>query len=646
MLRTLIILLSAVTASAFAAEPLPLIPWPAEVRPATAGFELRRNTVIEISSAELHPAAVRLQAALKRPTGFDLPIIRRTSARAKLSRPWIRLIAEDSRLGEEGYRFKVSRGGVRIGAHAPAGFFYATQTLLQLMPPGIESKEPLRRSSWRITGATIADAPRFQWRGLMLDVSRHFFDKAFVEAYLDEMAKYKFNVFHWHLTDSLGWRLEIKSLPRLTEIGAWRAPRASIVNFNDRTYPSPDVDAASREGGYYTQDDIREIVAYAKERFITIVPEIDVPGHSYAMIAAYPEFSCSGKLAADPMTAETDALCPGKEEVFVALDTVIAEVAALFPGEYIHIGGDEVDTASWHNCPSCQAVMEREHLKDLDALQGYFLRRVEQIVRAHGKRLIGWDEVLDGGLSVQATVMSWQDEDRGLIAARQGHPVVMTPFNHCYLDFAQGDPALEPVGASWGKGEPLLLSAVYDFEPVPSGTDPKLVLGGQGNLWTELVANPRHVEYMTWPRGLALAEVLWTPLDRRPWPDFIHRMEAQFPRFDASGVKYARSAYEPRAELQRFDGESRVVLSVETPGIDLYYTFDGSNPDPFYPKYREPLPIPTGADQLRVVAFRHGQPVGVQLNVTIANLMRRLELREKYEAERRQNQTQPQPTGN
>lgn len=604
-----------------AAEPLPLIPWPAEVEATGDDFELQRDTVIEMPSAALRDVAVRLQSALEGEAGFKLRIVEQRSVHARFSSPSIQLIPGSPQLAKEGYRLEVSRHGVRLEAHGPAGFFHGAQSLLQL------------QNFQRIAGAVIADIPRFKWRGLMLDVSRHFFDKEFIKSYLDEMARYKFNVFHWHLTDDQGWRIEIKSLPRLTDVGAWRAPRASLVDFNDRTYPSPDLAAGPREGGYYSQDDIREIVAYAKERHITVVPEIDVPGHSYAMIAAYPQLSCSGKLASEPLAAESAALCPGNEAVFVALEKIFAEVAALFPGEYVHVGADEVRKEGWRDCVSCERVMQRERLKDLDALQGYFLRRVERIVRSHRKRLIGWDEILGSGVSTQAVVMAWQGGQRGIAAAAQGHAVIMTPFEHAYLDFPQGDPALEPVGASWGKGAPLLLSACHAFDPAPPGIDPARVLGGQGNLWTEFVSNGRHAQYMTWPRALALSEALWSPRERRPWPDFIQRMEAQFRRFEARGVKFARSVYEPRAELRKVDGEHRIVLFTQVPQIDLYYTFDGSNPDPFYPKYTGPLSIPPGAKQLRVVAYRNGERAGAQLNVGIADLVTRWELHEKHVAD-------------
>jgi hexosaminidase len=605
-------------------DPLCLIPEPLDVRKTSGNFELTATTKILVSTPQLRPLAVRLSRCLAVPSGFDLSVVGASSAEAGSSSIHLTLLPmDDGLLGREGYRLVVKPGDVEIEANTLAGIFYATQTMLQLMPPEIESPHRIDGVKWTIGGASIVDRPRFEWRGLMLDVSRHFFGKEVIEAYLDQMAKYKLNVFHWHLTDSPGWRIEIKSLPRLTEVGAWRAARIQGYKLSDRAYPDPDLGDIPRYGGYYTQEDVREIIDYARERFITIVPEIDMPGHSYALIASYPELSCSGQPARDPVAAVYDTLCPGNEAVFAALDKIIGEVAAIFPGEYIHVGGDEVHTDNWKACHKCRARMQEEHLTDVAQLQGYFMRRVEKIVESHGKRLIGWDEILDCGLPAKAAAMCWRKtgwQDRGVAATRAGHPVVMTPSSSCYLNFPQGNQSMEPSDIPMGKHAALRLKECYEFEPVPEGVNSTLVLGGQGNLWTEWVTNPRHVFYMTWPRAMALAEVFWSPRSGRSWESFAQRLEPQFARFDARQVKYSRSAYQPMARLEEVGGEPRIILATEIPGLDLFYSFDGSDPDPFYPRYEEPLRVQVGAEQLRVASYRGAIAIGGELKVNLTEL--------------------------
>ena len=442
----------------------------------------------------------------------------------------------NTNLGPEGYELTVTPDAVVIRAPTQAGLFYGGQTLLQLLPPAIFSPGPVTNVLWQIPCVQIQDWPRFAWRGFMLDVSRHFFTKAEVETLLDAMALHKLNTFHWHLTDDHGWRIEIKACPKLTAVGAWRAGVGFGYASNSTAAYGPD----GRYGGFYTQDDIREVVKYATARHITIVPEIEMPGHSLAALTAYPEYSCTGGPFTPAMTGGVfnGIYDPAKEETFQFLAGVLAEVSQLFPGPYIHVGGDEVPKDTWKNSADCQALMRREGLKNEDELQSWFMRRIEKIVNARGRRMIGWSEILQGGLAQNATVMDWIGGAKE--AATAGHDVVMTPTSNCYFDFYQStNHATEPKAAAWGA--PLTLEKMYDYEPMPANVPPALqfhILGTQGNLWTEQIPNFKHVEYMTFPRACALAEVTWSAKDARDFPDFARRLRLQCQRFDQLGINY------------------------------------------------------------------------------------------------------------
>lgn len=519
----------------------------------------------------------------------------------------------DALIGKEGYRLRVSPHKIVVMANTPHGLFYGIQTLMQLLPPAIEGHTAIKDTSWGIPCVSILDYPRFAWRGLMLDVSRHFFSKQFIKRYIDEMAKYKFNVFHWHLSDDQGWRIEIKGLPELTRIGAWRVPRTG--RWHHLSPPMPGEKATY--GGYYTQDDIREIVRYAQQRFVTIVPEIDVPAHSLALIAAFPNLSCTQQsYAVNPgsplIKKETDnVLCVANDSTWLILDKIFSQVAQLFPGPYIHIGGDEAYKGFWENCPKDQALMRKENITDLKGLQSYFERKLEALISSKGKKAIGWDEVLEGGVDTGVTVMSWRGMKPGIEAARTGHPVIMTPILKTYLSRRQGSPLLEPVAPGM-----LRLKECYGFNPLPDSVNAKFILGGEGCLWTEFVPNERHAEYMTWPRALALSEVFWSSPDSHSWPDFIRRVEKQLPYFDRAGVKFANSIYDPIIKpFKDKNNTIKIHLSTEAPGLDIYYTFDGTNPDSYYPEYNgTPMDIPKGATEIRVIPYRKGKPVGRQIN--------------------------------
>ncbi len=535
----------------------------------------------------------------------------------------------EKELGDEGYRLSVKSTGIQISANKPAGLFYGAQTLWQLLPQEIESKTKVSGVNWQAPVVEITDYPRFGWRGLMFDVSRHFFTKKDVEDFIDEMAQYKFNLLHMHLTDDEGWRIEIKSLPRLTSVGAWNVKREGYFG----TFAPIPKDEPRNYGGFYTQDDIRELVKYAQDRFVNILPEVDVPGHSMAAIVAYPDLSCtpgsdqyqviSGEKFMDwpgPVALEDNTLCPANEKVYTFLNTVFTEIAGLFPFPYIHVGGDECAKNFWEKSDAIKQLMAKENLKTMEEVQSYFEKRVEKIVESKGKKLIGWDEILEGGLAPNALVMSWRGIQGGIAAAKMGHQVVMSPTTYVYLDYMQGDAISEPRIYST-----LRLNKTYEFEPVPEGVESKYILGGQGNLWTEQVYNTRHLQYMIWPRSLAISESLWSPKEKKNWNWFATKVENNFGRMDLQNVKYARTMFDPIFEVSKAPNDSLLItLSTEIQGLDIHYSFDNSHPDNFYPVYKQPLLVPKDAVMLKVITYRGNQVMGKQIDMPIDELKRRL----------------------
>jgi len=528
-------------------------------------------------------------------------------------------------IGKEGYTLDVYEKSVLLKANTVSGIFYALQTFDQLFPV-----EGISKEGFAIPACKIKDYPRFGWRGLMLDVSRHFFTKNEVKEYIDWMSKYKFNVLQLHLTDDNGWRIEIKGLPKLTEIGAWRVERFGA--FGEREAPKEG--EKTPYGGFYTQDDIKDIVSYALEKQITIVPEIDVPGHSMALLAAYPELSTlkepkmvnPGSKFAEwhgdgtfTMTIE-NSLNPADEKVYSVLDIIFGEIAPLFPGQYIHLGGDECYHGYWEKDANCIALMKRENLKDAKELQSYFIKRVTKIINAKGKKVIGWDEILYGGLADGAAVMSWRGIDGGIKASKLGHEAIMSPNSFAYLDYVQGDTSVEvPVYSK------LSLKKAYEFEPAPDGVDPKFILGGQGNLWTEKVPTIQHAFYMTYPRAFAISESVWSPSKNKNWEDFSSRVEHHFKRFDAFEKPICKAVYDPIVKTKR-EGEKMIcTLSSELSNVDLYYTIDGSFPAKYSPKYAVPFEIPEGEVTFRVVAYRNGKQIGRILTISRELLVKRIE---------------------
>lgn len=537
----------------------------------------------------------------------------------------------DGKIGDEGYALSVTSSGVVIKANKPAGLFYGVQTLLQLFPPQIESAKVQENVSWQVPQVEITDYPRVGWRGLMLDVSRHFFTVDEVKRYIDDMAKYKYNRFHWHLTDDEGWRIEIKSLPKLTEVGAWRVEK--IGTFGDMSKPLPG--EPKNYGGFYTQDQIRDIVKYAADRFVQVMPEIDVPGHSLAAIASYPELSCTPGAdkyevhageqfmdwshGAPPIALVDNTLCPANEKVYEFMDKVMTEVAQLFPFEYIHTGGDEASHNFWQKSPQVQALMKREGLKTIPQVQSYFGKRLEKIIQAKGKKMMGWDEILEGGITPTTALMSWRGVKYGIEASNSGHYVVMSPTIFTYIDYMQGDISTEPPVYS-----SLRLNQAYKFDPIPEGANAKYILGGQANLWTEQIYNIRQAEYMTWPRGFAIAESVWSPKEKKDWDKFAAKTQDHFQRLNYAQTKYSPAIYDPIVKVTRDGDKYYVELTTEIDGLDIYTSFDNSEPDNFYPKYTKPQLIPKDASLMRIITYRGDKPIGRLMTIRVDDLKKRV----------------------
>lgn len=510
-------------------QPISIIPIPSKIKMNKGVFNLNNISQIQFVSGSDLPAYLQMQVYTL--IGLNLKITKSTYSDTNVIQFKI-----DSTLaiGEEAYELVVSEKFCRIKAKTQRGLFYGIQSFLQLLPPKTIT-------DYSIPCLKIDDSPRFPWRGMHLDVSRHFFSKEFIFKYIDLLALHKMNVFHWHLVDDQGWRIEIKKYPRLTELGAWREDDTQKP-WSYFVYPTND---ASKKlyGGYYTQSDIKEIVKYASDRQINIVPEIEMPGHCAAMIEAYPELSCEGKLwrKDEKLSWEfSNPLCAGNDNTFEFMEDVLLEVLDLFPSKYIHIGGDECKKTTWVNCKKCQTRMQKENLKDENGLQSYFVKRIENFLNSKGRKIIGWDEILDGGLAPNATVMSWRGVAGGIDAARLGHNVILTPVNYCYFDA----PQFVQQGQTT---HPITLSNVYSFNLIDkelSKKESKYILGAQGNVWTENMNTPQKVEEMVIPRISALSEVLWSKLSRRDYADFLERMNHLYPRLEK--LKYNFTVPDPK----------------------------------------------------------------------------------------------------
>jgi len=595
-------------------EEIVILPKPLIMEQARGVFRLDNPVCIHVADNELLKETASLFAEMiATSTGFELSIDNDLNT----SRGIFLELNDEGVHGDESYSLEVSRNKIHISSPSPAGIFYGIQTVRQLLPPEFESDKPRTDILWEIPCIYIEDAPRFEWRGMHLDVSRHFFPVEFIKRYIDLIAMHKMNTFHWHLVDDQGWRIEIKKYPRLTGVGAWRVNQEDRPwNARERQKPGE----VATYGGYYTRDEVRDIVDYARKRYVTIVPEIEMPAHVSSALAAYPQYSCRGV----PLTVPpggvwpiTDIYCAGKDETFEFLEDILTEIMELFPSEYIHVGGDEADKTEWQRCPDCQSRIMEEGLKDEDELQSYFIRRIEKFLSANGRKLIGWDEILEGGLAPGAAVMSWRGMEGGIEAARMGHYVVMTPGSHCYFDHYQGDPSHEPMAI----GGYTTLKKVYSFDPVPEALpddEAKYILGAQANLWTEYVHTGDHAEYMVLPRMTALAEVLWLPRDKLDWTDFSRRITTFFDRFEIMGLNYARSAYNVNMEASydEEDGSVKVSMEAEFPDAEIHYTLDGSEPGIDSDVYSEPVTIEKTAS-IRAAVFNQGEAAGNTTESTI-----------------------------
>ncbi len=565
-----------------------LVPQPAYLETSHGSFRLNPGVTLTLSSddPELMRLAWFFKEKIRAAGGPAIEILEPGKEISRKNMIRFMVTTGNDSLGSEGYSLQVSKKQVLLLAHDPKGIFYGIQTLFQLLPPEIEqgSSSPMK-ANWSIPCVQIVDFPRFAYRGLHLDVCRHFFPLSLIKEYIDLLAMFKMNTFHWHLTDDQGWRIEIKKYPLLTKVGAWR--KGTQVAKSDVSDELP-------YGGFYTQEQIREVIKYAAERYITVIPEIEMPGHAVAALTAYPQYSCTG----GPFEVRTiwgvseDVYCAGKEETFQFIEDILSEVCGLFPSAYIHIGGDEVPKIRWSQCQLCQARMRQEGLKDENELQSYFIRRIEAFLISKGKKMIGWDEILEGGLAPEATVMSWRGMEGGIAAAREGHDVIMTPGSHCYLDHYQADPSYEPL--SIGGYTPI--QKVYSLEPIPqelNKEEARHILGAQGNVWTEYIESPEHVIYMAYPRAIALAEVDWTPASKRNWEDFRTRLKYIFNRLDLKGTHYAKNLYDVAISTLPDAGKYplKASLSSEWKNMKIYYTTDGNEPNTHSVRYKKPFPV-------------------------------------------------------
>lgn len=585
----------------YAQQPVSIIPKPVSMELTNGSFTIGPQTGIRLNGKKktLKPAAEFLEASIQHISGYELPVKLRKTNVIQLS------LVSDGEIGNEGYRMRVSSEGIHIKANTASGIIYGIQSLLQTLP------QVRTNAALQVPAMEITDFPRFKWRGMHLDVSRHFFSPDMVKEYISLLASYKFNTFHWHLIDDQGWRIEIKKYPKLTDIGAWR------VDQTDKVWASRSqakLGEPALYGGFYTQEQIKDIISYAAQRNVTIIPEIEMPGHVASAIASYPNLSCTQKpqlpLTGGNYTGMSSNYCAGNDSVFTFLENVLDEVTALFPSKYIHIGGDEVDKTPWKHCPKCQGRIKAEGLKDENELQSYFIKRIEKYLISKNRKMIGWDEILEGGLAPEATVMSWRGEAGGIEAAKMGHDVIMTPGNPVYFDHYQAGPEGEPLAI----GGFNTLKRVYDYEPIPKELtveEQKQVLGAQANVWTEYITTAQHLEYMVLPRMLALAEVTWTPKEGKDWLDFNKRLKYHFRGFEQKGYHYSPGNFKVDIKPVSQNGKLFVSLFTEAVNGEIYYTLNGTEPDMQSSKYTGPVRIDSSA-VLKAVTVINRQVMGVK----------------------------------
>ena len=573
-----------------------IIPQPVTTEWKSGEFIITPSTAIcfDPANASLGSAAKLLKNEIMRISGYQLPISSNATSCIQLS------IGSIPEIGAEGYLLTINKERILIQANDRKGIVHALQTLFQMLP-AIRTNAALR-----VPAVFIKDYPAFAWRGIMLDVCRHVFAPELIREFIDLLAAYKMNTLHWHLTDDQGWRIEIKRYPALTATGAWRVNQNHLV-WGDRPQAKPGERADY--GGYYTQQQIKEIVQYATDRGIQVIPEIEMPGHAAAAIASFPFLSCSKQVQL-PMTGGnytgiSSNFCAGSDSVFQFIENVLDEVIALFPSAYIHIGGDEVDKGPWKKCERCMQRIKTEKLSGVEELQSYFIRRVEKMVERRGRKIIGWDEILEGGLAPGASVMSWRGEAGGIAAANMKHSVVMSPGNPLYFDTYQANPSTEPLAI----GGFNTLKKVYDYYPIPKALSKEAatyIMGAQANVWTEYITTPQHATYMIMPRMLALSEVVWTPVAAKNWDDFNRRLQTHFDRLDQRGINYSKGNFLPSIKPFAKNGQLHVALSTEIYGGKIHYTVDGSEPTINSNLYAEPIRIDSTL-RLQAVTAVHGK---------------------------------------
>ena len=578
-------------------DTLSLIPYPAKVTTQKGTFEINADTKI-VAADNAKKVADLFVKQINTATGFDIAYANDRSQNT------IVFELDENIEHVEGYTLTVTNNEVLAKAKTEQGLFYAMQTLRQLLPKSIENKEVVANEKWLIPAVEIVDEPRFSYRGMHLDEARHFHGMETVKSFIDQLAYHKMNHFHWHLTDDQGWRIEIKKYPKLTEVSSQRNGTL-IGHYNDMPHQFD----GEKYGGYYTQEQIKEIVAYAAERYITVVPEIEMPGHAQAVLAAYPEFSCEPEKTYEVWQIwgiSDNVFCPN-EATFTFLEGVIDEVVELFPSKYIHIGGDECPKTKWKESDFCQSLIKEKGLKDEHELQSYFIQRMEKYINSKGKQIIGWDEILEGGLAPNATVMSWRGIEGGIEAAKQQHDVIMTPTSHCYLDYYQSTHADEPLAI----GGFLPLEKVYSFEPVPTeltADEAKYILGAQVNLWTEYIPTREQLEYMAFPRLCALSEVVWSPKEARDFEKFIPRITVHIERLKLMGVQSANHLYEIESKTESENGMVDLALSTLAEA-KIYYTTDGSEPTENATLFNKSIAI-SKTTTVKAQAFVNGEALG------------------------------------
>lgn len=582
-----------------------IIPQPYSIEKGTGkDFVINKNTAIIITenSKELNFIANQLSIRLKEYIDTDINIIASNNV---IKRNVIVLVQETiPELGKEGYTLDINKNQIIIKG-TTQGVFYGLQTLYQMFP----LKEILKnKTSFSLKTCTITDKPRFAWRGFMLDVGRYFQPVSVVKRYIDFLALHKINTFHWHLNDDQGWRIEIKKYPKLTEIGAWRRDSQLELSGKQMTF--------SPHGGFYTQEEIKDVVKYASDHFITVIPEIEMPGHSYAALASYPELSCTG----GPFEVSTqwkvheDVYCAGNENTYEFLENILSEVIELFPATYIHIGGDEAPKTRWEKCPKCQAKIAVEHLKNEHELQTYMVKRIEDYLATKNRKLIGWDEITEGGLSPNATVLCWRGFDGAITAAKQGHDVIIAHSKYTYLDHYQSEPSLEPL--AWAGLVPFgytTLQKSYSLEPIPAElneNEQKHILGLQAQLWLEYIRTTDHMDYMLFPRLSALSEVMWTPKELKNWEYFKWKMETQYKRYKELNINYSKSAYTVYFDIKPDSKTNTALISLSTDSYNptIRFTINGGDPTDNSEKYTKPfsvnLPI-----TIKAANFNNGQRI-------------------------------------